>query len=150
MIHNPIKFANFAVVNRVIKDNQSKVIIMIKSIVIVGVGSFFGGALRYYLSSLMKMTCGQEFPWGTLLVNLIGCFLFGAIFALFNKVSSPANTWCLLLSTGVCGGFTTFSAFAHESLQMLQNGNISGFASYVALSVIFGLLLVWLGYWIIK
>lgn len=104
---------------------------MIKSLLIVGIGSFFGGALRYYLSSLMKTVCNQDFPWGTLLVNLIGCFLFGVVFAIFNRASSPTNTWCLLLTTGVCGGFTTFSAFAHESVQMLQNGNLLGFASYI-------------------
>lgn len=121
-----------------------------KSLLIVGIGSFFGGALRFYLSSLMKTVCNQYFPWGTLLVNLIGCFLFGVVFALFNRVSSPTNTWCLLLTTGVCGGFTTFSAFAHESVQMLQNGNLLGFASYIAISVILGLLLIALGYWIVK
>lgn len=123
---------------------------MIKSLLIVGIGSFFGGALRYYLSFLMKTVCNQDFPWGTLLVNLIGCFLFGVVFAIFNRASSPTNTWCLLLTTGVCGGFTTFSAFAHESVQMLQNGNLLGFASYIAISVILGLLLIALGYWIVK
>lgn len=123
---------------------------MIKSLLIVGIGSFFGGALRYYLSFLMKTVCNQDFPWGTLLVNLIGCFLFGVVFAIFNRASSPTNTWCLLLTTGVCGGFTTFSAFAHESVQMLQNGNILGFASYIVISIILGLLLIALGYWIVK
>lgn len=123
---------------------------MIKSLLIVGIGSFFGGALRYYLSSLMKTVCNQYFPWGTLLVNLIGCFLFGVVFAIFNRASSPTNTWCLLLTTGVCGGFTTFSAFAHESVQMLQNGNLLGFASYIVISIILGLLLIALGYWIVK
>ena len=123
---------------------------MIKSLLIVGIGSFFGGALRYYLSSLMKTVCNQDFPWGTLLVNLIGCFLFGVVFAIFNRASSPTNTWCLLLTTGVCGGFTTFSAFAHESVQMLQNGNLLGFASYIVISIILGLLLIALGYWLVK
>lgn len=123
---------------------------MIKSLLIVGIGSFFGGALRYYLSSLMKTVCNQYFPWGTLLVNLIGCFLFGVVFAIFNRASSPTNTWCLLLTTGVCGGFTTFSAFAHESVQMLQNGNLLGFANYIVISIILGLLLIALGYWIVK
>lgn len=123
---------------------------MIKSLLIVGIGSFFGGALRYYLSFLMKTVCNQDFPWGTLLVNLIGCFLFGVVFAIFNRASSPTNTWCLLLTTGVCGGFTTFSAFAHESVQMLQNGNLLGFANYIVISIILGLLLIALGYWIVK
>ena len=123
---------------------------MLKSILLVGIGSFFGGALRYAVSVLMKNLCSQGFPWGTLLVNLVGCFAFGVIFALFGKFSSSGSAWCLLLTTGVCGGFTTFSTFASESVQMLQNGNLGGFVGYVATSLVAGLALVALGYWIIK
>ena len=123
---------------------------MLKSLLIVGAGSFVGGSLRYLLSIYMRNVCGQGFPWGTLAVNLLGCFVFGIIFAIFSKHSTTDNTLCLLLTTGVCGGFTTFSTFANESVQMLQNGNIGGFIGYVATSIIAGLLLVALGYWIVK
>ena len=123
---------------------------MLKSILLVGAGSFVGGALRYAVSLLMKGLCGHGFPWATLLVNLVGCFAFGVIFALFGKFSSSGSAWCLLLTTGVCGGFTTFSTFANESVQMLQNGNLGGFVGYVATSLVAGLALVALGYWIIK
>lgn len=123
---------------------------MLKSILLVGVGSFFGGALRYAVSMFMKGVCGNAFPWGTLLVNLVGCFAFGVIFALFGKCSCTANAWCLLLTTGVCGGFTTFSTFANESMLMLQNGNWGGFVGYVTTSLVVGLALVALGYWIVK
>ena len=123
---------------------------MLKPLLIVGAGSFIGGAMRYLLSTLMKNVCGQGFPWGTLSVNLLGCFLFGVVFAVFSKNSSVDNTLYLLLTTGVCGGFTTFSTFANESVQMLQHGNISGFIGYVATSVIAGFLLLALGYWIVK
>ena len=119
---------------------------MIKSLLIVGTGSFIGGAMRYLLSTLMKSVCEQGFPWGTLMVNLLGCFLFGVVFAVFGKSNATDNTWYLLLTTGVCGGFTTFSAFAHESVQMLQQGNIWGFVGYVATSVVAGLALIALGY----
>lgn len=123
---------------------------MLKSLLIVGTGSFIGGGMRYLLSTYMKNVCGQGFPWGTLVVNLLGCFLFGIIFAVFSKNNSTDNTLYLLLTTGVCGGFTTFSTFANESVQMLQNGNISGFVSYVATSVIAGFILIALGYWMVK
>ena len=119
---------------------------MIKSLLIVGTGSFIGGAMRYLLSTLMKSVCGQGFPWGTLMVNLLGCFLFGMLFAVFGKSSATDNTWYLLLTTGVCGGFTTFSTFANESVQMLQQGNTWGFVGYVATSVVAGLALIALGY----
>ena len=123
---------------------------MLKSILLVGIGSFFGGALRYVIATLMKDVCGQGFPWGTLVVNLLGSFVFGVIFALFAKYSSINSPWCLLFTTGVCGGFTTFSSFVHESLQMLYSGNISGFVTYVAMSLIVGIVLMIFAYWMVK
>lgn len=123
---------------------------MLKPLLIVGAGSFIGGAMRYLFSTLMKNVSGQGFPWGTLAVNLLGCFLFGIVFAIFSKNSSADNTLYLLLTTGVCGGFTTFSTFANESVQMLQHGNISGFIGYVAISIIAGFALIALGYLIVK
>lgn len=123
---------------------------MIKSILIVALGSSLGGALRYIISELMKTYLGHGFPWGTLAVNLLGCLAFGVVFALFYKYDLISNPWYLLLTTGVCGGFTTFSAFAHESMQMLQGGNVGAFASYVAISVVVGMLLMAFGYWVVK
>ena len=123
---------------------------MIKSLCLVGLGSFVGGALRYLISTWMKNACSQSFPWGTLMVNLVGCFLIGVIFALFSRFCSTSHPWCLLLTTGLCGGFTTFSTFANESLQMLQTGQWGGFITYVSISVIAGICLTALGYWVGK
>ena len=123
---------------------------MLKSILLVGVGSFFGGVLRYVVSVLMKGVSYHGFPWGTLAVNLIGCFLMGLLFALFAKCGNISNSLVLLLTVGFCGGFTTFSTFANESLQMLQSGNITGLVGYVASSLILGIVLVALGYFIVK
>lgn len=123
---------------------------MIKSILIVGIGSFMGGSLRYIISMIMRDVCKQGFPWGTLAVNLVGCFLIGLVFALFSRFSSTSHPWCLLLTTGLCGGFTTFSTFANESLQMLQNGQWGAFLTYVAISVVAGISLTALGYWVVK
>lgn len=123
---------------------------MLKSMIIVGIGSFLGGSLRYVTSTMMKNVCGQDFPWSTLTVNLLGCLVFGLIFALFSKYATTSSPWYLLFTTGICGGFTTFSTFANESMQMLQSGNIGGFIGYVSTSVIGGIALIGLGYWIIK
>lgn len=123
---------------------------MLKSLLFVGVGSFVGGVLRFLVSMSMKKLYGEGFPWGTLIVNLVGCFVFGVIFALFGKYGSVNNGWCLLLTTGVCGGFTTFSAFANESVLMLQSGNWGGFVGYVAMSVVVGFVMVALGYLVFK
>ena len=123
---------------------------MIKSILTVGIGSFLGGSLRYVISVVMRDLCKQGVPWGTLAVNLVGCFLIGVVFALFSRFSSTSHPWCLLLTTGLCGGFTTFSTFAYESLQMLQNGQWGGFLAYVSISVVAGISLTALGYWVVK
>ena len=123
---------------------------MIKSLCIVGIGSFAGGALRYLISTWMKNICTPGFPWGTLMVNLFGCFVIGLLFALFGRYSSTSHPWCLLLTTGLCGGFTTFSTFANESLQMLQNGHWGSFLAYVSISVTAGICLTAIGYWIVK
>ena len=106
--------------------------------------------MRYYLSTLIKSYCSQGFPWGTLVVNLVGCFLFGMLLALLHRMGLHHSSWALLLTTGLCGGFTTFSTFANESMLMLQGGNIVGFASYVAASIILGIALVALGYTIVN
>lgn len=115
---------------------------------IVGAGSFVGGALRYYLSTLVKGCCNGNFPWATLTVNLVGCLLFGVLFGLFHRWGTEHSTWYLLLTTGLCGGFTTYSTFAHESMQMLQAGDIAGFATYIAASLLLGLACIVLGYWV--
>ncbi len=123
---------------------------MIKSLLIVGLGSFCGGALRYYISTLMKSACSQGFPWGTLSVNLVGCLLIGLLLGIFSRCGVQSNSWSLLLTVGLCGGFTTFSTFANESLQMLQSGNTLNLIIYIFASVIVGIALVALGYWIVK
>ena len=71
---------------------------MLKSVLLVGVGSFLGGALRYAVSLLVKSCCASSFPWATLAVNLIGCFLIGVVYALFSRSGalSQISVCCLL------------------------------------------------------
>jgi CrcB protein len=123
---------------------------MLKSMLLVGAGSFVGGALRYLLSVLVKGCCGASFPWATLAVNLIGCFVIGVVYALFARYASTSHAMCLLLATGLCGGFTTFSAFANEGLQMLQSGSVGAFAAYLLASVAGGVALTAAGYCVIR
>ena len=123
---------------------------MLKSILIVGAGSFLGGSLRFLISTLIKGACTSSFPWATLTVNLIGCLLIGVIYGLFTRHSNVQHAMCLLLTTGFCGGFTTFSTFASEGVQMLQGGNLGVFATYAFLSLGLGILLVMLGYIVVK
>lgn len=122
---------------------------IIKNIFIVGCGSFLGGTARYLICEVMK-GAGKGFLWGTLLVNLAGCFLIGLIWGYFSKNCSECSSWYLFLTIGLCGGFTTFSTFSKEALTMLQCGNYIGFISYIAVSVFAGIGLVALGYALMK
>ena len=122
---------------------------IIKSIFAVGAGSFLGGAARYLVSLAMK-GLSKGFPWATLAVNLVGCFLIGLLWGVFSKNGTEGSNWALFLTVGLCVGFTTFSTFSKEALVMLQGGNVWGFAGYVAISLVAGIALVALGYFLVR
>ena len=89
----------------------------------------------------------NSFPIGTFVVNIIGCFLIGVLTSYFIKVD---NSLKFLFITGFCGGFTTFSTFSAENLSLWQSGNYSILLIYIALSVLVGLLAVYLGLQLVK
>ena len=122
--------------------------IMLKNILLVGTGSFLGGALRYIVSLLVKYTGG--FPWATFTVNILGCLLIGVLWGIFSRCANASQQLVLFLSVGFCGGFTTFSTLSKESLQLIQSGNWLYFSLYVAGSILLGLLIVAVGYQIAK
>lgn len=120
---------------------------MWKDILLVGIGSFVGGVLRYLVSLMMK-SAGGDFPWATFAVNILGCLLIGLLWGWGSRSLSPQLM--MLLSVGLCGGFTTFSTFSRESLALLQGGSYLMFALYVAGSFVVGILAVALGYAVTK
>jgi fluoride exporter len=116
-----------------------------KMLLLVGMGSFAGGILRYWLVQLIQSRVASTMPFGTLLVNVLGCFLIGLLFAISEKYYLHPDTR-LLLSTGLLGGFTTFSAFSNETVGLIRLGNLGLAMGYVLSSVCVGLLATWLGY----
>ena len=121
----------------------------IRNIIAVGAGSFIGGIARYLVSLAMK-GISKGFPWATILVNLLGCLIIGLLWGFLSRNASESTSWGLFLTVGLCGGFTTFSTFSKEALTMLQTGQIWGFASYIALSILAGIALVAIGYYLFR
>lgn len=121
-----------------------------KNIVLVFIGSATGGTLRYLLSIYFISKEWNKLPWATLSINLIGCFMIGAIYAIVEKSPNNAGNLKLLLATGFCGGFTTFSAFAIENLHLIKQGATSSAIVYIATSLIIGILLAFLGFSMFK
>ena len=111
-----------------------------RNLVFVALGGAIGAVCRYLLSRLTDIS----FPWGTFAINLIGSFLIGLLVGFVNKgVLSPEMKSLLVI--GFCGGFTTFSTFANEAFTMLKMGEVMLMALYVGLSVVLGIVAVYVG-----
>src|SRR5688572_10190851 len=117
-----------------------------QNIIVIGLAGLAGTLARYWLSSVIDSRTGASFPFGTLAVNLIGCFVIGFLFYAFADefVIHPAIRSAVFV--GLLGGFTTFSSFGIQTFTLLENGQVLWAALNILLSNIGGLMLVWLGY----
>ncbi|MGE0353268.1 MAG: fluoride efflux transporter CrcB [Gemmatimonadales bacterium] len=110
----------------------------------VAIGSAAGGVSRYLLGGVMQRA-SAAFPWGTLVVNIAGSFLLGALMRYSLSAPSLSPETRALLTIGFCGGFTTFSTFSYEAIRLMQDGEWPQALGYIAASVLVSLLAVWLG-----
>jgi len=108
----------------------------------VFLGGGIGSMLRYGASFI-------HIPHSTLVVNILGSFLIGLFYSLSSRFGWSDSTR-LLLTTGLCGGFTTFSTFSNESLELIKSGNYFYAISYILVSIIIGILAAWFGYYVTK
>jgi CrcB protein len=115
-----------------------------KLILAIGFGSFLGGISRYLLTQYIQSKVLSGFPYGTLVINVAGCFLIGLVFA-FSLKGSLSHEWRLFLATGILGGFTTYSAFSYETVALIRDGQLTTAFGYVALSLALGLLATFTG-----
>ena len=114
---------------------------MVRNLILVGVGGAIGAILRWAISLAIPT---QSFPWATLIINIIGSFCIGIIFGLVLQ-QQLSDQGSLFLATGLCGGFTTFSAFSLETVGLLQSGKTAMAMGYVIASVLIGIGMSWLG-----
>jgi fluoride exporter len=109
---------------------------MLKNLLIVGAGGMLGSMLRYWCSLVIRSV---QFPLATFIVNIAGAFAIGVIMGVWMRSSGATENWRLFLATGLCGGFTTFSAFSLECIQLIEQQRYFVVAVYVTLSILLGL-----------
>ncbi len=115
----------------------------------VFLGGGFGSVLRYSVSKYFN-NIESSLPYGTLLVNIIGSFIIGVVIGFTYKSNILTQNQTLFLAVGFCGGFTTFSTFAFENSEFIKNGDYLNFALYSIISIVFGVLAVFLGLFLVK
>ena len=123
---------------------------MLRSVFFVGLGGAAGSIARYGVSLVVNKFWTTPFPLATFLINILGAFIIGILFGLSSRNQWLQGGGMLILATGFCGGFTTFSTFALENVSLIQKQNSATAILYTALSVIIGLLLCRLGITIVK
>ena len=120
-----------------------------KDFILVFFGGGLGSGLRYLVTIAMKQY-SKVLPFGTFTVNILGCLLIGLILGYAQKENTLTSNQTLLLATGFCGGFTTFSAFANENLELIKNGEIFNFSVYSVSSIVVGIVAVFVGLYFSK
>ena len=112
----------------------------------VALGGAVGSSARYGVNLIAPRFFGTEFPWATLIVNVLGCFAMGYLTALLREKMPDDENMRLFLTTGLLGGFTTFSAFSLDFFGLLQRGQMPLALGYAALSVVLSIIAVMIGF----
>ncbi len=114
-------------------------------IISVAVGGGMGATARYLISSWAVARFGAEFPYGTLMVNIAGCFIIGAFMTIATERLIVSPYWRLFITVGFVGGLTTFSSFSYETMHLLQEADTIRAAYNIGLNMLVGFIATWLG-----
>ena len=120
-----------------------------KQLILVFIGGGFGSVLRFIIGKWLNST-ENGIPYGTFTANILGSLLIGIILGIAAKNETLSQSQILLLATGFCGGFTTFSTFAYENHIFLKSGDFTSFALYTIASFVIGFLAVFFGMYLVK
>ena len=118
--------------------------------ILIGVAGLIGTLLRYWLSGFVAQQYGVRFPWGTIVVNLVGCLFAGVVFHLTEERLLLNPTFRAVILVGLLGGFTTFSAYGLQTFALIRDGAFGLATLNVVVSNVLGLLMVWAGYGLAK
>ena len=121
-----------------------------RQLLVVGLGGFVGAIARYWLSGLVHRWSGSSFPWGTLVVNVVGCFLLGALMTIAETRLAITPEARLFLAIGVLGSMTTFSTFSYETLELLRRAEALAALANAAVSLFLGLAAVLAGRLVVR
>lgn len=119
---------------------------MLKNVILIGLGGFFGSIARYFVSKLNNHLEWLSIPIGTLVVNVTGSYLIGFLIGISEKSPILTVEFRMFLMVGLCGGFTTFSSFTGENLMLMRNGQFLSLFLYTGLSILLGFTAVYFGY----
>ena len=114
-------------------------------VILVAIGGAVGATARYLVSNWAAARFGAEFPYGTLIVNVVGCFIIGAFMTMTTERLSISPYWRLLITVGFVGGMTTFSSFSYETIHLMQEADMLRAFYNVGLNILVGFSATWLG-----
>jgi len=117
----------------------------LKTILYIALGGGLGSVLRYLTAVVMNKYVQSSFPYTTFVTNVVGCLLVGLFFGYLEKHNALSQDLKFFLITGFCGGYTTFSTFSHENMQLMQTNQMVTVFLYISLSVFVGLMATWFG-----
>ena len=132
------------------KKKNSYLYIMIKTMLIAGLGGFVGTCMRFLTGKMCNLLVVGTFPLSTFAVNIVGSFIIGLLFGAAERTHAITPAMSALLITGFCGGFTTFSTFADDIYLLLQNRHYLTLAIYAGGTIVLGIALVWAGRTLMK